>query len=50
MNVDENPVTPSSSRVTGNPTINVYLGGVVVTSIVGAKPMAALLMVLDGII
>jgi thioredoxin 1 len=43
MNVDENPVTPSSYRVTGIPTINVYQGGEVVKSIVGAKPKAALL-------
>ncbi|WP_109507044.1 thioredoxin [Nocardioides speluncae] len=43
MNVDENPVTPSNYRVTGIPTINVYQGGEVVKSIVGAKPKAALL-------
>ena len=43
MNVDENPVTPSSYRVTGIPTINVYHGGEVVKSIVGARPKAALL-------
>ena len=43
MNVDENPVTPSSYRVTGIPTINVYQNGEVVRSIVGAKPKAALL-------
>ena len=43
MNVDENPVTPSSYRVTGIPTINVYKDGEVVRSIVGAKPKAALL-------
>ena len=43
MNVDENPVTPSSYRVTGIPTINVYSGGEVVKSIVGARPKAALL-------
>ena len=35
MNVDENPVTPSSYRVTGIPTINVYQNGEVVRSIVG---------------
>jgi thioredoxin 1 len=38
--VDENPVTPSSYRVTGIPTINVYQGGEVVKSIVGARPKA----------
>ena len=43
MNVDENPVTPSSYRVTGIPTINVYQGGEVVKTIVGARPKAALL-------
>ena len=43
MNVDENPVTPASYRVTGIPTINVYQGGEVVKSIVGAKPKAMLL-------
>jgi thioredoxin 1 len=43
MNVDENPVTPASYRVTGIPTLNVYQGGEVVRQIVGAKPKAALL-------
>ena len=43
MNVDEHPVTPSNYRVTGIPTINVYQGGQVVKSIVGARPKAAIL-------
>ena len=43
MNVDENPVTPSSYRVTGIPTINVYKDGEVVKTIVGARPKAMLL-------
>ena len=43
MNIDENPVTPSSYMVTGIPTIMVYQGGEVVKSIVGARPKAALL-------
>ncbi len=43
MNVDENPVTPASYRVTGIPTINVYQGGEVVKTIVGARPKAAIL-------
>jgi thioredoxin 1 len=43
MNVDENPVTPASYRVTGIPTINVYQGGEVVKSIVGARPKATML-------
>jgi thioredoxin 1 len=50
MNVDENPVTPSSYRVTGIPTLNVYQNGEVVKSIVGAKPKAALLKELDAFI
>ena len=50
MNVDENPVTPSSYRVTGIPTINVYQGGEVVKSIVGAKPKSALLRELEEFI
>jgi thioredoxin 1 len=47
MNVDENPVTPSTYRVTGIPTINVYQGGEVVRSIVGARPKAQILKELD---
>ncbi len=50
MNVDENPVVPSSYRVTGIPTINVYQGGEVVKSIVGAKPKSALLKELEQFI
>lgn len=50
MNVDENPVTPSSYRITGIPTLNVYQGGQVVKSIVGAKPKAALLKELESFI
>ncbi|MEZ5096130.1 MAG: thioredoxin [Nocardioides sp.] len=43
MNVDENPVTPASYRITGIPTINVYAGGELVKSIIGARPKAAIL-------
>jgi len=50
MNVDENPVTPATYRVTGIPTLNVYQGGEVVKQIVGAKPKAALLRELADII
>ncbi|WP_101525933.1 MULTISPECIES: thioredoxin [Nocardioides] len=50
MNVDENPVTPASYRVTGIPTINVYQGGEVVKSIVGARPKAAILKELADLI
>ena len=50
MNVDENPVTPSNYRVTGIPTINVYQGGEVVKTIVGARPKAALLKELEDLV
>ena len=43
LNVDENPVTPAQYRVTGIPTMNVYLNGEVVKSIVGARPKSAIL-------
>ncbi len=43
MNVDENPQTPSTYRITSIPTLNVYRGGELVKSIVGAKPKSALL-------
>jgi thioredoxin 1 len=50
MNVDENPVTPASYRVTGIPTINVYHNGEVVKTIVGARPKAAILNELSDFI
>jgi thioredoxin 1 len=50
MNVDENPVTPASYRVTGIPTLNVYRNGEVVKQIVGARPKAALLNELSDFI
>jgi thioredoxin 1 len=43
IDVDENPVTPSTYQVTGIPTIKVYVNGEVARTIVGAKPKAALL-------
>ena len=43
MNVDENPQTPSAYGITSIPTLNVYQGGQLVKSIVGAKPKQALL-------
>ena len=50
MNVDENPVTPSTYRVNGIPTLNVYKDGEVVKQIVGARPKAALLKELSDYI
>jgi thioredoxin 1 len=43
LNVDENPQTAASYGITSIPTLNVYQGGQVVKSIIGAKPKAALL-------
>ena len=50
MNVDENPITPASYRVTGIPALNVYKGGELVKSIVGAQPKASLLRQLSEFI
>jgi thioredoxin 1 len=50
LNVDENPVTPSTYRVTGIPTIHVYQGGELVKTIVGARPKATLLNELSDFI
>jgi thioredoxin 1 len=43
MNVDENPSTPASYGITSIPTMNVFQGGQIVKTIIGAKPKAALL-------
>ena len=43
LNVDENPKTAASYGITSTPTLNVYSGGDVVKTIIGAKPKAALL-------
>lgn len=43
LNVDENPAIAASFGITSIPTMNVFKGGEVVKSIIGAKPKAALL-------
>lgn len=43
LNVDENPRTAASYGITSIPTMNVYSGGQVVKTIIGAKPKGALL-------
>ncbi|MBM3690082.1 MAG: thioredoxin [Actinobacteria bacterium] len=43
LNVDDNPKTAAAYGVTSIPTMNVYEGGEVVKTIIGAKPKAALL-------
>nr|Q05739.1 RecName: Full=Thioredoxin; Short=Trx [Streptomyces clavuligerus]CAA79941.1 thioredoxin [Streptomyces clavuligerus] len=43
LNIDQNPATAAKYGVMSIPTLNVYQGGEVVKTIVGAKPKAALL-------
>jgi thioredoxin 1 len=43
MNTDENPVTAQQYGIVSIPTLNVYQGGQLVKSIVGAKPKPLLL-------
>ena len=47
LNIDENPGTAAKYGVMSIPTLNVYKGGEVVKTIVGAKPKAALERDLD---
>jgi len=48
INIDENPKVASSFGVTSIPTLNVYSGGELVKSIVGAKPKPILLRELSN--
>jgi thioredoxin 1 len=50
LNVDENPATARNYQVMSIPTMSVFSGGQVVKSIVGAKPKAAILRDLDGLL
>ncbi|MFJ9345162.1 thioredoxin [Streptomyces sp. NPDC101237] len=50
LNIDENPTTAAKYGVMSIPTLNVYQGGEVTKTIVGAKPKAALLRDLDDFI
>lgn len=43
MDADANPQTPAQYRVTGLPTMNLYVDGEVVKSIVGNRPKSAIL-------
>ena len=43
LNVDENPKVAQALGITSIPTMNVYKGGQLVKTIVGAKPKPALL-------
>ncbi|QLE73002.1 thioredoxin [Streptomyces rectiverticillatus] len=48
LNIDQNPTTAAKYGVMSIPTLNVYQGGEVVQTIVGAKPKAALERELDS--
>ncbi|MFJ4012820.1 thioredoxin [Streptomyces sp. NPDC090026] len=48
LNIDQNPDTAMKYGVMSIPTMNVYVGGEVTQTIVGAKPKAALVRELDG--
>lgn len=50
LNIDENPATAAKYGVMSIPTLNVYQGGEVAKTIVGAKPKAAILRDLDAFI
>lgn len=42
LNIDENPGTAAKYGVMSIPTMNIYVGGEVARTLVGAKPKAAL--------
>jgi thioredoxin 1 len=48
LNVDENPKIAAEYGIVSIPTMNVYQGGEVVKTIVGAKPKAMLLRDLEA--
>ncbi|MGH3344594.1 MAG: thioredoxin [Carbonactinosporaceae bacterium] len=50
LNVDENPQVPASYGITSIPTMNVYKGGELVKTIVGAKPKPMLLKDLESVL
>ncbi|GCD98361.1 MULTISPECIES: thioredoxin [Embleya] len=50
LNIDENPEITTRYGVLSIPTLHVFQGGEIVKTIVGAKPKAALLRELDGLI
>jgi thioredoxin 1 len=50
VNIDENPEIARRFQIMSIPTMSVFRGGEIVKSIVGAKPKAALLRDLEGIL
>ncbi len=47
LDADANPATARDAGVLGMPTLSLYVGGRVVTQVVGARPKASLLRALD---
>ncbi|WP_168582841.1 thioredoxin [Gephyromycinifex aptenodytis] len=50
LNTDENPATTARYGITGIPALNIYQGGDLVKSIVGAQPKPKLLRELEPFI
>jgi thioredoxin 1 len=50
VNIDENPKAARDYRVMSIPTISLFKDGEIVKTIVGAKPKAALLRDLEGVL
>jgi thioredoxin 1 len=50
VNIDENPEIARRYQIMSIPTMSVFAGGEIVKSIIGAKPKAALLRDLEGIV
>lgn len=47
LDFDANPATGRAAGVLGLPTMNLYVGGQVVTQVVGARPKAALMRAIE---
>ncbi|MFC7449290.1 thioredoxin family protein [Rhodococcus daqingensis] len=47
IDVDENPATVREYQVMGTPTMALFVGGELVTRVVGAKPRAAIMRALE---
>ena len=50
VNIDENPEIARRYQIMSIPTMSVFAGGEIVKSIIGAKPKAALLRDLEGLL
>jgi thioredoxin 1 len=50
VNIDENPQVARDYRILSIPTMSVFKNGEIVKTIVGAKPKAALLRDLEGVL